>query len=372
MIHLQYPEKEPATQILQQGCQTSFVIEKPAIALFGDSHVFRGDNLEALRYLREKPVAKTPIDLVYIDPPYATGQSFTVSEKRASTISRTENGVTAYSDELTGYAFLEFLRKRFILIRELMSEQASLYVHIDYKIGHYVKVILDEVFGESRFRSDLTRIKCNPKNFSRRAFGNVKDLILFYTKTDNYIWNEARKSFSKNDLLRLYPKADANGKHYTTVPVHAPGETRNGKTGGEWKGMRPPTGRHWRYEPAKLDLLDSEGRIEWSKNGNLRIIVYSDEAAKRGAKYQDILEYKDPPFPRYPTEKNSELLQLLVATSSNPGSTVLDAFAGSGTTLEAAWRCGRNFIGIDQSEQSIHTIATRFEVVPYTLWKANG
>jgi adenine-specific DNA-methyltransferase len=370
MIELMYPGKTTTAAVLATPCTTLFAVTEQPRVLFSNSHLFWGDNLEAMRFLRENKIVETPIDFVYIDPPYATGQAFTVNGNRASTISRSTNGTVAYRDELTGYTFLEFLRQRLILIRELMSNEASIYVHIDCKIGHYVKIVMDEVFGASNFRNDLTRVKCNPKNFSRRAFGNIKDIILFYTKTDSYIWNDTRKSFSSSDLQRLYPKADATGKRYTTVPVHAPGETVNGTTGKEWKGKRPPTGRHWRYAPSKLDALDAEGRLEWSANGNPRIIVYGDEAAARGAKFQDILEYKDPPFPRYPTEKNGDLLELLIQTSSNPNSAVMDVFAGSGTTLEAAWRNGRVFVGAEESEQAIHTIANRFPQSPYMLWKA--
>jgi adenine-specific DNA-methyltransferase len=140
------------------------------------------DNLLGLKYLLQVRDLRGKIDLVYIDPPYATGGNFTVSDGRASTISRSKKGQTAYADTLKGNDFIEFLRQRVVLIHELLSEQGSLYLHIDYKIGHYVKIMLDEIFGIDNFRNDITRIKCNPKNFDRLGYGNVKDMILFYTK----------------------------------------------------------------------------------------------------------------------------------------------------------------------------------------------
>ena len=142
--------------------------------------LIHSDNLFALQYLLSNGFAGK-IDLVYIDPPYATGGSFTITNGRASTISNSKNGDIAYSDTLKGTNFIEFLRERLILIRKLLSERGSIYLHIDYKIGHYVKVMMDEVFGIENFRNDITRVKCNPKNFDRVGYGNIKDLILFYS-----------------------------------------------------------------------------------------------------------------------------------------------------------------------------------------------
>jgi len=180
------------------------------------------------------------------------------------------------------------LRKRLILLREILAEDGSIYVHIDYKIGHYVKVIMDEVFGKENFINDITRIKCNPKNFDRKGFGNIKDLILFYSKGASYIWNEPREEFTDEDIKRLFPKVDKDGRRYTTTPLHAPGETRNGPTGRPWKGLKPPKGRHWRYSPEELTRLDKEGLIEWSSTGNPRKKIYADEMLGKGKKRQDI------------------------------------------------------------------------------------
>ena len=161
--------------------------------------LIQSDNLVALNYLLDNGF-KGKIDLVYIDPPYATGGNFTITNGRATTISNSKNGDIAYTDTLKGDDFIEFLRQRLILIRELLSERGSIYLHIDYKIGHYVKVMMDEVFGAENFRNDITRIKCNPKNFDRIGYGNIKDLILLYTKTQNPIWNEPRKKYSEKYL----------------------------------------------------------------------------------------------------------------------------------------------------------------------------
>jgi len=333
--------------------------------------LIHSENFQALKILLEKNSLKGKVDFIYIDPPFSTNNVFKISQDRANTISSSNNDETAYSDHLQGADFIEFLRERLILLRELMSDKASIYLHIDYKIGHYVKVMMDEVFGINNFRNDITRIKCNPKNFDRKAFGNIKDLVLFYSKTDDYIWNEPKRALNEDDLKRLYKKVDANGRYYTTVPLHAPGETKEGPTGRPWRSMMPPKGRHWRCDPKKLEELDKEGLIEWSSNGVPRRIIYAEDAKENGVRLQDILEFKDTQTPSYPTEKNIEFLQLLIKTSSKPDSIVLDCFCGSGTTLVAAKELGRDWIGIDQSKHAIEVAQKRIDKTPNDVFTAD-
>lgn len=312
--------------------------------------LYYDDNLEILERLVAE---KGQVQLVYIDPPFGTGQSFTVHGGRFSTISRASSGNTAYHDLTTGQDYLDFLYPRLKLLRELLADDGSIYVHIDCRVGHYVKVLMDDIFGVDNFRSDITRIKCNPKNFKRYGYGNIKDMILFYTKGSRHIWNYPRQPYSELDLLRLFPKVDDHGRHYTTVPIHAPGETVNGASGQEWNGIKPPVGRHWRCDPVELTLLDKAGLIEWSPTGNPRKKIYADEASKLGKYVQDVWIFKDPQYPKYPTEKNLDMLKLIIQASSNEGDVVMDCFCGSGSTLLAAQRMNRQWIGIDSSEVAI-------------------
>jgi adenine-specific DNA-methyltransferase len=330
--------------------------------------LIQGDNIEGLQYLLDNGL-RGKIDLVYIDPPYATGGNFTITNGRATTISNSKNGEIAYSDTLQGKEFIDFLHERLILIRELMSDKGSIYLHIDYKVGHYVKTIMDEVFGIENFKNDIARVKCNPKNFDRIGFGNIKDLILFYTKTSDAIWNEPRKPYSEKDLEKLFPKKNKQGRRYTTVPIHAPGETLNGKSNQPFRGMLPPAGRHWRTDVATLEQWDEEGLIEWSSKGNPRKIIYADE--REGMRVQDIWEFKDPQYPDYPTEKNAEMLNLIVKTSSDEDSIVLDCFCGSGTTLKAAQINNRQWIGIDNSELAIDVTKKKIDGVGVDLFTQN-
>jgi len=266
-----------------------------------------------------------------------------------------------YSDRLINVDFLEFLRKRLLFFRELLSENGSIYLHIDQKIGHYIKIIMDEVFGEGNFRNDIARIKCNPKNFERKAYGNIKDVIYFYSKSkpngnDPMYWSDYRLPLSKEEIEKQFPKLDKYGRRYATTPLHAKGETKNGPTGQPWEGIKPPKGRHWRYPPTELTRLDKAGLIEWSETNNPRKIIYADE--NKGKKIQDIWDFRDPGFvsETYPTEKSETLLEQIILCSSREGDLVLDCFCGSGTTLVAAERLNRYWIGIDSNESAIKTV----------------
>jgi len=331
--------------------------------------LIKSENIIGLNYLLDVKSLGGKIDLVYIDPPFATNENFTITNGRASTISNSKRGDIAYSDKLLGNDFLDFIRQRLILLKELMSEQGSIYLHIDYKIGHYIKIIMDEVFGIGNFRNDIARIKCNPKNFNRIGYGNVKDLILFYSKSKNPIWNEPQEKYTEKDIERLFPKVNQQDRRYTTVPIHAPGETENGKSNQPFKGILPPQGRHWRTDVETLEEWDKEGLIEWSRTGNPRKIIFADE--QKGKRVQDIWEYKDPQYPTYPTEKNPDLLDLIIRTSSNENSVVLDCFCGSGTTLKSAHMNNRKWVGIDQSELAIKTTIEKLTLAKEDMFTPN-
>ena len=243
-----------------------------------------GDNLPVLKTLMNNSDVQGKVRLVYIDPPFSTDQDFRSGSSRVSTISSSLEDQIAYKDTLVGAEYLEFLRKRLIFLRKLLANDGSIYVHTDWKKGHYVKVLMDEIFGEEHFVNDIARIKCNPKNFARTAYGNIKDMILFYSKTDHYVWNESKEALTEENMQRLFPKVGKDGRRYATIPLHAPGETRNGPTGQLWKELKPPKGRHWRTHPDELTKLDEQGLIEWSSTGNPRKKIYADEALRNGKK----------------------------------------------------------------------------------------
>lgn len=350
-MELLFTDKETKEQILSRAKEFA-----PIILGNNKSYLFKGDNFEIMSALLNGK--KGFIDLIYIDPPFNTNQVFSISDTRANTISRKKGDAIAYSDLMSDDEFIKFMYERFVVMHELLSDEGSLYVHIDTKTGHYFKIILDEIFGVKNFKNDITRVKSNPKNFDRKAYGNEKDMILFYSKNpQKNIWNEIRIPIGDNELAKKFTKLDVDGRRYTTIPLHAPGETTNGTTGMAWRDMLPPPGRHWRTSPEEFDRMDKLGLIEWSKTGNPRIKKYADE--HKGKKMQDIWIYKDPQNPKYPTQKNLEMIEMIIKQSSRENSIVMDCFAGSGTTLLAASKLGRNFIGIDSSEIAIAVIKSR-------------
>lgn len=319
----------------------------------GENQFYFGDNLDVLLYLRSRKDILGKIKLVYIDPPFATESNFV-----------NRNQKHAYSDEMTGGAFVEFLRERIVLIRELLADDGSIYLHLDGKMAFVMKLVMDEIFGEKNFRAFITRRKCSTKNYTKNTYGNVSDYIMFYSKSDSYVWNRPYEEWIDEKMLEQYPCVDEKtGRRYKKVPVHAPG-VRNGETGKEWHGMMPPKGKHWQFTPEKLDELDAAGEIYWSPTGNPRRKVFFDSS--KGIPVQDIwLTYRDSinqahKTTGYPTEKSLDMLKMIVEASSNEGDLVMDCFAGSGTTLAAAFEKNRTWIGVDNSVESYKAITKRF------------
>ena len=317
------------------------------------NRLYYGDNLPILASLAQDPSIRGNVQLIYIDPPFATNSIFQ---------SRTLGD--AYCDLLVGAHYIEFLRQRLIFLRELLANDGSIYVHLDENMVFHVKVMMDEIFGSKNFRNLITRKKCNPKNYTRKTYGNISDFILFYSKTDNYIWNRPVERWTDDHAEKEYQYVEKEtGRRYKKVPVHAPG-VRNGETGMPWRGKLPPPGKHWQFPPQTLDEMDARGEIYWSPNGNPRRKIYLDKS--EGIPVQDIwLGFRDAhnqniEITGYPTEKNPELLTRIIEASSNPGDLVLDCFSGSGTTLAVASQLSRNWIGIDNSVAAILTELRRF------------
>ncbi len=317
------------------------------------NRLYFGENLKLLAGLLADSTVRGQVRLIYIDPPYATSMLF-----------QSRDQSDAYKDILVGAPYVEFLRERLILLRELLADDGSIYVHMDYNMAFEIKLVMDEIFGRENFRNWITRKKCNPKNFTRKSYGNISDCILFYSKSSNYVWNRPMDKWTKDWAEREYQCVESNtGRQFKKVPLHAPG-VRRGATGTPWRGKNPPPGKHWQYPPATLDEMDRRGEIYWSSTGNPRRKIYLD--AKEGVSVQDIwLDFRDAfnqniHVTGYPTEKNAAMLARIISASSNPGDLVMDCFSGSGTTLVSASKLGRKWIGIDSSRAAIVATLRRF------------
>ena len=355
-VSLSYAGKKSASEILAGVKAEVFKIwggeDDPTKMI---NRLYWGDNLPILRGMLADDRICGKVKLVYIDPPYATNSVFQSREQK-----------DAYADLLKGAHYVEFLCERLLVIRELLAQDGSIYVHLDDNMAFEIKMIMDEIFGKEHFQNWITRKKCSTKNTTRKRFGNIADYILFYSRTDDYIWNRPYDVWNEEKIAEEYPyKDERTGRRYKRVPIHAPG-TRNGTTGGPWRGVMPPKGKHWQYTPTMLDELDAKGEIYWSKTGNPRRKVFFDPS--KGIPQQDIwLNFRDSInqnmiITGYPTEKNLAMLENIITASSNPGDLVLDAFCGSGTTMQAAYNLGRTWIGIDCAEEAVCSVLKRFNI----------
>lgn len=347
-----------------------------------------GDNLQVLKSLVEMKRAGslasadgTPgARLVYIDPPFATMQEFRGTDQER-----------AYQDKIAGARFVEFLRKRVIFIRELMAEDATLYVHLDTKKSHYIKVVLDEVFGEHAFRAEIIWKRTNARK-AGKGWPRVHDTLLMYNKGSGAPFTALTVKADKAKLPHTLITGP-DGKKYQTYELTGAGVTASGESGRPWRGFDPtPMGRHWANALAEREEWDRQGLIHWAKDGGwprLRDAEPFDPDAREVAVadvWTDIDRINQAAGERtgYPTQKPEQLLERILTASSSRGDLVLDAFAGSGTTCLAAEKLGRRWVGIDCGKLAIYTVQKRLlnlrakighrgeqaKAAPFTLYNA--
>ena len=320
-----------------------------------------GDNLQAMKTLLEMKrrgelcnADGTPgVRLIYIDPPFATRQEFRGSQDQK-----------AYQDKVVGAQFVEFLRKRLVVIRDLLADNGAIFLHLDTKKSHYAKVVLDEIFGEANFRNEIIWKRQSAHSDAKQC-GAIHDTILFYSKSKDWLWNIIRTEVSEEYKAQFFDQVEKeSGRRYARGDLTAAGVTKEGESGKPWRGVDPSSkGRHWAFVREDLDRLDAEGRIHWPKVGVPRLKRYADEV--EGVTLQDIwadvkiIHNQSTERVGYPTQKPESLAERIVRACSNEGDLVLDAFAGSGTTLAVAEKLGRRWAGIDCGKLAIYTIQKR-------------
>ena len=324
------------------------------------NRIVYGDNLLAMQALLAgdpltgMPSMRGKIDLIYIDPPFDSKADYRTKIHLPNTDIEQKPTVIeqfAYSDTWKNgtASYLEMMVTRLILMREFLSEQGSIYVHIDWHVGHYVKVILDEIFGKENFVNEIVWQRHSSHNDPNR-FGIIYDVILFYTKTANQIWNPQYEPYTKEYVEKYFKFKDENGRLYWTNVLTAPS---HGYSSGqfEWKGFVPPKGRMWANKKEKMDQLFLEGKIEMNM-GFPKIRQYLDESQGRPLQnlWTDIVsggfsKYKGDTG--YATEKPEKLLERIIKSSSNKDSIIADFFSGSGTTGVVAEKLGIKWIMSD-------------------------
>ncbi len=359
-FELTYPDKASPEQVLEETPRVSL----HKVTSFGESawqnQIIFGDNLSALRTLiDEKEQGKLKNDdgssgvrLIYIDPPFGTGDAYG------------RNHSHAYSAKRTGADYLEWLRRRVILLRELLSDDGSFYMRTDYHFGHHMRILLDEIFGSKGFRNEIiiNRTKKVFDGISR--FNTATDTLFFYTRSGDYIFHGAQKPRKQQKWIAMHspgirwsPVDKKQLKHYNDDQLEERrGTIRSRGRVYDGKIIIPPDGRHWTFSQERMERYREEGRIRM--NPKTGIPEYQTAKEERvDSNWTDIPGYS---FKwGYPTENSEQLLERVISASSNPGDLVLDAFSGSGTTAAVAEKLGRRWVMLDSSKTSLFVTTHR-------------
>lgn len=309
------------------------------------------------------------VNLIYIDPPFATGADFSFQvEIEDETFTKEPSIIEqkAYRDTwgkgTTSY--IQWLYDTVIVLRELLAENGSIYVHLDGRMSHYAKMILDEVFGEESFRNEIIWKGSLPHGNMNWKYGESHDNILYYARNDNPVWNPQYLPHREEYLEQFYKYVDPDTKRrYRLISCINPNPDRpNLKY--DWKGVV----RVWKYTRERMAQMDRDGLLVYSKNGIPQYKGYLDQM--KGTPMQDVwddistLMGSSKEWIEYPTQKPETLLERIIKASSNEGDLVLDCFCGSGTTAAVAEKLGRRWITCDLGRFAIHTARKRLLSIP--------
>ncbi|HVZ79488.1 MAG TPA: site-specific DNA-methyltransferase [bacterium] len=313
------------------------------------------------------------IDLIYIDPPFNVGADFsfmaTVPDDNENEEGETQFIKEPNLIEMKAYrdtwgkgvdSYVKWFGESLYGMNDLLSDTGSIYVHLDYHVVHYVKIIMDEIFGKDNFVNEIIWKRSLPHNDPKR-YGSTHDTILFYSKTDKYKFNQQYTGLTDSYIKSHYNQKDENGRAFQLTSLAASGVGPPRKFGD--KILTPPKGNHWRYSQENIDLLLKEGRIVFTSTGNPRYKRYMDEMKGPALQsiWDDVLPVNSQAAERvsYATQKPEALLERIIKASSNEGDLVADFFCGSGTTLATAEKLKRKWIGCDLGRFAIHTTRKR-------------
>lgn len=306
-------------------------------------------------------------DLVYLDPPFFLNREFHLDVRRNDTRFKGDwhdqevlehiSHISKLNSTKGLDAYLSWLYERLAAIKRAMSPNASIFLHIGTREAPAVSLVLDELFGSSNWRSTITWQRSHPHNNVTRNLGNVSDFIFYYSMSDDFTFNVLHTPHDETYLNNSFNHSDDRG-HYALAPIIQE-RSRKGNLY-EYRGVTPPNG--WRVKREELERLDGNGYIHWGTNRPYKKIYLEDA---KGAPLQNIwtdvsnITRTEIDRRRYPTQKPLKLLERIVQIASNPGDLVLDPFCGSGTTLVAAKLHGRDYQGIDLSEDALGVAAER-------------
>ncbi|WP_322770439.1 site-specific DNA-methyltransferase, partial [Frankia sp. Cr1] len=332
-----------------------------------------GDNLHVLASLADELAGQ--VDLVYIDPPFDSRQDYKVRIAVGDGANGADQDLAKISSivEEKAYrdtwgkgvdSYLQMLYQRLILLRELLSERGSLFLHLAPNVSHHARAILDEIFGPENFRAEIIWKRTTAHSDGRqggRQFGPVHDVITYYSKSSNFIFNTINTAHDEDYLAAKYPHVESEtGRRYGLWDMTGPGGAAKGNPSYEVMGVT----RYWRYSKDRMNQLVAENRVVQPRPGAVpRFKRYLDESD--GVSLQDTWTDIDPINSQahqrlgYDTQKPEALLERIIRSSSDEGSIVLDCFAGSGTTAAVAEKLGRSWIAVDIGRFAIHTTRKR-------------
>jgi DNA modification methylase len=355
------------------------------------NRLYYGDNLDILRrYIKDESV-----DLVYLDPPFQSNRAYNVLFKEhtgadaasqmhafedtwrwdrvaARTYDKTVKHGGQLAETLEAFrrilghsdmlAYLAMMAPRLVELHRVLRSTGSLYLHCDTTASHYLKILLDAVFGPQNFRNEIIWKRTSSHNDARRRYGDVSDSLLFYTKSDRYTFNVQYVAYSEEYVTTFYRYTDADGRRYRLSDLRSPNPRPNLTY--EYKGYQPhPNG--WACTREKMEQYDRDGLLHFpkQKTGRIQFKRYLDTmpGTPVGNVWDDIRPVQSQAAERlgYPTQKPLGLLERIIHASSNPGDVVLDPFCGCGTAVDAAQRTGRRWVGVDITQVAIKVIGDR-------------
>ena len=356
--------------------------------------LYYGDNLSVLR----ESIATESVDLIYLDPPFNSNANYNVlfkspagagsqaqieafedtwhwgheSEDAFDQVMRSGNtnaadmlrAVRTFLGDNDMMAYLAMMAVRLIELHRVLKPKGSLYLHCDPTASHYLKILMDAVFGAERFINEIVWKRYGAHNDigqGSKHYGRVQDIILFYSKAKDRTWNQIYTPQTKEYIEERFTYVDANGRRYTDTPLTGPGGPEKGNPVYDWNGHT----RAWRVSKKTMQKMHDTNELHYTKTGYVRGKLYLDEA--KGIPLQSLwtdiasLAGRMPERLNYPTQKPVSLLERIVTVSSNPGDVVLDPFCGCGTAIHAAQLLGRVWVGIDITHLAISLIERRLK-----------
>lgn len=368
---LRYRDNDKVIEHIERGmpfCETEL---QEKIGKNPDGNlIIRGECVSACAYLKDKGIS---VDLVYIDPPFASGADYAKkvyirrNPKVAEAMRQAETELDveelkAFEEKMYGdiwdkERYLNWMYENLMAIKSVMSDTASIYVHLDWHIGHYVKVLMDEVFGEDNFRNEIVWKRSTAHNDST-GFANLHDSIFYYSKSLDLFFDIPLVPYTQEYIDRYYNKEDENGRKYLDRDLSAKGLKGSGYSYA-WKGKSG----YWRCPITTMERFEKEGRLYYTNNDTPRYKQYLDEMEGVPAQdlWTDIFAVNSQADERvdYPTQKPESLLERIIRASSDKGMVVADFFGGSGVTASVSHKLNRRFIHCDIGINSIQTVRDR-------------